>query len=121
MNTVTVKLPLPPRALHPNSRPHYMAKANAAKKYRANAGVVASCQWVGPPPKWNAAQVHIVFFFRDERRRDRDNLLAWMKAGMDGIADSGIVRNDADFTYMPVLVSKDRKNPRVEVEIVKHP
>lgn len=119
MNTVTITLPLPPRALHPNSRPHFMAKANAAKKYRATASVLASACWRGPGPKWPAAQVHIVYFFKDTRRRDRDNLLAWLKAGIDGIADSGIVGNDADFVYHPILLAVDKKRPRVEIEVVK--
>jgi len=118
VNTLLIVLPLPPRILHPNARPHHMAKAKATKAYRGMAALTAR-QSKNDPPRWKSAQVHIVYFFKDSRRRDRDNLLAWLKSAFDGLADAGVVENDADFVYHPILISKDTKRPRVEIEITK--
>lgn len=58
---------------------------------------------------WKAATVLFQFTFRDKRRHDRDGLLAWMKSGIDGLADSGLVKNDADFTFLPVEIMPPNK------------
>jgi Holliday junction resolvase RusA-like endonuclease len=116
-DSLVIVLPLPPKSLHTNARVHFMAKSKATKAYRLEAAITAG-QYKSKP-RWENAHVHIVYFFKDERRRDKDNLLAWLKAAMDGIADAGIVSNDSGFVYMPVLVTKDPKRPRVEIEIVK--
>lgn len=127
MNKVTITLPLPHRCLSPNftvgSRGGRMMKSTQTKKHRQYAGIYAKAemdvQGVGKSPNWAAASVLPTFFFKDARRRDKDNCLAWIKAYMDGIADAGLVANDADFTYLPVRIEKDAKNPRVELTITK--
>ena len=67
--------------------------------------------------RWKAAEAEATFFFRDKRRRDRDNLLASLKAAFDGIAAAGVVEDDADLTHLPVRVEVDKADPRVEIKI----
>lgn len=115
---VKLVLPLPARALSPNSRVHWAAKAKAVRKYRATAWALAkeALGW-RRGPKWIRARATCRFFFRDRRQRDRDNLLASMKSAFDGLADAGIVANDSGLIHMPVEINIDAERPRVEVQI----
>jgi Holliday junction resolvase RusA-like endonuclease len=66
---------------------------------------------------WESASVQATFYFRDKRRRDRDNLLASLKAYFDGLADSGLIANDSGLTHLPVKVELDKVNPRVVLTV----
>ena len=119
--TILITLPLPPRELSPNARPHRMAKARAAKKYRRFAWAVALEQ-IGrrDAPRWSRATARARFYFRDRRSfADGDNLLASLKPAFDGVADAGVVRNDRDLKHEPVDQEVDLWNPRVEIEVVE--
>ena len=122
---LTITLPLPPAELSPNSRKHWRVKAKATHTYRLFAKL-ESFNAMNRALKathgeamfgWKAATVRCLFYHRDSRRRDSDNLLASMKAAFDGIADSGVIENDSGLTHMPVMKAKDGKQPRVEIEI----
>ena len=117
-----IVLPLPPKELNPNiaRRTHWAVKGRKVGRYRAEADFLTQDAIREQGPRgipWKAATVRVTFYFRDRRRRDRDNLLASLKAGFDGIADAGVVVNDSEFTYRPVVVEVDAKNPRVLVVI----
>jgi len=112
---MVIVLPLPPRELSPNARPHWAVKARAIRQYRETAYLSALA--VRPARPWQTAKVTACFFFRTRRRRDRDNLLASLKAAFDGIADARVVANDAGMIHMPVEQYVDRKNPRVEIVV----
>jgi Holliday junction resolvase RusA-like endonuclease len=112
---MVIVLPLPPRELSPNARPHYMAKARAVKRYRETAYLLALAE--RPARPMQAARVTSHFFFRTRRRRDRDNLLASLKPAFDGIADARVVANDAGMIHMPVEQYVDRIDPRVEIAV----
>jgi crossover junction endodeoxyribonuclease RusA len=79
-------LPWPPKALSPNQRLHWSKVSKAKSDYRAACGRTAKEQGA---QKLDAGSlsVHLVFFPPDRRRRDRDNMLASMKSGLDGLAD----------------------------------
>ena len=120
MNSVTIELPLPHKNLSPNSRCHYMAKATATKKARRDArhaSALAWYQWAIIAPQWAEATVQATFYFKDRRKRDRDNLLASLKASFDGLADSRLIANDSGLTHLPVKVDVDKKNPRVVLTV----
>lgn len=124
VNTVTITLPLPHRCLSPNARVHYMVKSKHTKAYRTLARDTTMFDGMGVTSLrgawyWPSAKVQATFYFKDARRRDRDNMLASLKSAFDGIADAGLVANDADFTYLPVKIEKDAKRPRVELVITK--
>lgn len=122
---VTVTLPLPHKHLSPNARVHHMAK----HRVKSTARLLAKLEAINSMNrmdiathgenvwKWETAVVRCMFYFRDTRRRDADNLLASMKTYFDGIADSGLIGDDSGLVHLPVFTAKDGKNPRVDVVI----
>jgi crossover junction endodeoxyribonuclease RusA len=81
--------------LHPNSRPHWAAKAKATKSARTAAFylVRSVCKaTVG----WAGAKLDITFQPPSKHRRDLDGLIASLKAAQDGISDA-IGVNDHNF------------------------
>jgi crossover junction endodeoxyribonuclease RusA len=113
--SMVIVLPLPPRELSPNARPHWAAKARAVKHYREAAYLSSLAE--RPCRPLQAARVTARFFFRTRRRRDRDNLLASLKPAFDGIADARVVANDAGMIHMPVEQYVDRRDPRIEIVV----
>jgi len=82
----SVSLPWPPPALSPNGRKHRMAVARIKKQYRADCAwstIAAGVRRVDA----TALLVRITFHPPDARARDTDNMLASIKAGLDGVAD----------------------------------
>lgn len=105
MNTVTcdpngeysltfgLELPWPARALSPNARGHWSALARAKKSYRARCRAIAAAAWPRLPEHLVGGttvriDVGLLFVPPDRRVRDLDNLVASMKAGLDGVADA---------------------------------
>ena len=116
--SVTITLPLPRRELSPNSRCHWRLKARVVAHHRTTARVMV-CMSTHTPPAYRAASCEPRFFFAQNRKRDRDNLLASLKSSFDGLADGGLIVNDSAMTYLPVVVAIDRTNPRVELHITE--
>lgn len=111
ITSISIELPLPPRALHPNARAHHMVRARAAKKYRDTVGWLAieAMQKAGlDRPAWTAATLQLEYVFATPRRRDDDNLNAWFKAGRDALADAGLVANDSAFVQLPARSTVDQ-------------
>jgi crossover junction endodeoxyribonuclease RusA len=101
--TVTIYLPLPPDALKPNARVHWRTKAKATKTYRETARWAAHAPH---PAAWKAAEIQAHFRFKQDRRRDRDNLLASLKAAFDGLVDARLLSDDSGVTHLPVTWEK---------------
>jgi crossover junction endodeoxyribonuclease RusA len=119
---VTIILPLPPKELHPNSRPHWAMKARRTKKYRADCGYAAldAMNKEGlERPRWKQAKGIVRFFFRTRARRDADNCMAALKAAADGIADAGLIVNDSGLRLIAAedWNGLDKGNPRAEIEL----
>lgn len=95
-----IELPWPPKELSPNGRVHFHAKARAAKAYREAAYWTAKSRPVGNGDIGNGGELTLCirFFPPDKRRRDLDNMLSSIKAGLDGIADALEV-NDQRFAF----------------------
>lgn len=83
----TVSLPWPPKELSPNARVHWAKLAKAKKQYRQVAFWLAKEAKLQAPAK-ELIRVDLTFFAPTKHARDRDNLLASMKAGLDGLADA---------------------------------
>ena len=115
--TLLLELDLPPKALTPNARPHFMTRANAAKHYRDHAANSARIVMGTDRLLWTEATVQVTFYFRDRRRRDPDNLAASLKAAWDGLRDAGVLADDDKLTHLPLRVATDRDGPRVRVEM----
>ena len=86
MNETRIILPWPPSELSPNKRQHWAKLAGAKKIYRAACATQARLQGLD---RMTAQQLHLSLIFYPPTRRayDLDNLLARMKAGLDGLAD----------------------------------
>ena len=79
-----VELPWPPRGLWPNARNHWAAMARAKRSYK-NAAWALATKSKHPMPQARLC-VHMAFCPPDNIRRDMDNMIAAMKAGLDGIS-----------------------------------
>ena len=93
-----IKLHWPPVELSPNARVHHHVSAKAKKAYRE------SCYWAArscrmPMPDDGEILLSLEFRPPDNRRRDLDNMLASIKAGLDGFADAHEV-NDHRFALL---------------------
>lgn len=114
--SVLILLPLPPKALSPNSRTHWRKLARYRKKYRT-AGRYATLEAGGQGLGWEKARITCTFFFRTNRRRDTDNADASMKSAIDGIRDAGLIVDDhaSVLAHGSSRFEIDRDRPRVEV------
>jgi len=70
-------------------------------------------------PRWEKAMASLTFYFKTNGRRDADNMLASCKAYFDGITDGGLLADDSGLGHYPVVMLKDKDNPRVEIKIEK--
>ena len=99
-----ISLDWPPRDLHPNARPHFHAKASAAKAYREAAywtAYNADCIFAAPTETGVPATIR--FYPPDKRRRDLDGMLSSVKAGIDGIADAYSLN---DYQINPITIER---------------
>lgn len=83
---IEVTLPWPPSKLSPNARVHWRVLAKHKKAYRE------ACYWLSHSLKGKAPDgplgLELTFYPPNRRARDRDNLLASMKSGLDGFAEA---------------------------------
>lgn len=120
MKSITITLPLPPAVLSPNSRAHWSAVSRAKSIQRHAAKIKARARMASRQKPWLTATVAIRATFADNRQRDRDNILASLKAAFDGTEDAGLIANDSGYTYLPVEITpKDPANPRIEITFTK--
>ena len=107
-------LPWPPRILWPNARVHHMALYRAKKLY------AEQCAWLCIDLKtkemYGAERVNarITFFPPDRRRRDMDNMLAAIKAGIDAVA-SHVGVDDSKWTMTLAVSPETRERGGVEI------
>ena len=93
-----VTLPWPPKELNPNNKTNWHALSRVKKKYRATCHLLTLEALKGAGYARSARQidVHLTFVPPDCRHRDQDNMVASMKAGLDGVA-SALRVDDVDF------------------------
>lgn len=91
--------------------------AKAKKAYRATCRRIADEHGLSLAPKApTSVMVALTFVPPDRRHRDLDNLLASMKSGLDGLADSMGV-NDSRFRVTMDLADDPVKEGRVLVDV----
>ena len=78
--------PWPPSALSPNQRQHWAQLAKAKKSYREQCWALAKHQGAHQIIA-ERLDIGLEFVPPSRRKFDLDNLLARMKAGLDGLAD----------------------------------
>lgn len=90
---------LPPVEWSPNWRGHWRKRYQAGRVYqlavffscvdRRNRGYVEGISF-----PFTKARLDLTFIFPEQRRRDRDNLIASFKPGLDGIVASALLLDD---------------------------
>ena len=94
-----VKLPMTANALRPNSRVHWRKKAKQTSALR----LVSKNRFSKMVRQLKAETIsvpvgHVTitrkFYFKTNRRRDKDNMNASTKAINDGMVDSGLIKDD---------------------------
>ena len=90
MEPVIVTLPFPDKRLNPNNANgmHWSVTSGLRKKAKHFGYVLGmeAAQKAGWHPHGQDVPLRITFEMPDRRLRDRDNLLAAMKASLDGVA-----------------------------------
>lgn len=96
------RLPWPEKELSPNARIHWAPKGKIVRQYRD------TCYWQAlsqlgsaPPVPLGPLRLTLEFAPPNNRSYDRDNLLARMKAGLDGLSDA-LQINDRRFATLVV-------------------
>lgn len=88
---------LPPVEMSPNSRAHFFVKAKVSKQFKNDvfycARDVITKYRLGLFPLV-VVKVELTFIFRDNRRRDVDNMLGRFKPGMDALKAAGVIVDD---------------------------
>lgn len=112
-----IVLAWPDSVLSPNARCHWAVKRKAVRAARRTAAFETILKRNGR----RAAPVGPIsyrcsFFPPDRRARDEDNLLASMKASLDGIAEALRV-NDKCFHILEPFVGTPERPGRVEVDL----
>lgn len=113
---MNVTLTWPPAKLSPNSRAHWASKARAAASHKQDCAILAmgaGLRALG----WDAMAVSLTFCPPDRRARDMDNMLAAMKAGLDGLAQATGV-DDSKWT-ITMARGEPVKGGHVQVEIAR--
>jgi crossover junction endodeoxyribonuclease RusA len=117
VNSITITIPIPHRALSPNARTHWATKAKKVKAARGVAWWYAKVDADWTPTHWTNAISTVVWYAKTATHPDPDNALAMLKPYFDGLADAGVLANDRNLAHNPIRFEKDRANPRVELTI----
>lgn len=97
---IEVELPLPPEGLFANTRiRNRFGVARLVKKARGDASTIARIY--APKVPYEKVAIRAEFFM--PRKRDGDNLNAWLKHYIDGLQDAGIVKNDSGVVLLPPI------------------
>lgn len=117
MSAIELTLPWPPRALSPNARTHWRAKAPIAKAYKEACWALTLEAGLVVPDSPKIA-LWLDFFPPDRRARDDDNMVASFKHGRDGVALAlGI--DDKRFRCFPYV--QDQIGGYIKLRIIDMP
>mgnify|MGYP001195151922 FL=1 len=119
---IEVVLGWPPTDLSPNARKHWAVVAKAKKQYRKDCYSVSKEQL----KKFKKITENIperlvlemTFIPPDRRSYDRDNLVARMKSGIDGLADA-LKINDKRFNTVISTMDQDYLGGFVRIRILQ--
>jgi len=109
-----IELPYPPKELSPNATLHWAKKMKFKKSYRQTCWALALSQKLTAPSGEGKIDIHITFYPPDRRHRDADNMVASIKAGLDGVADALRVN---DKRFLPTFKFSDEPLGKIVVEI----
>ena len=108
-----IELPYPPKELSPNATLHWAKKMKFKKSYRHTCWALTLAQKLVAPPE-GRIDIQITFYPPDRRHRDADNMVASIKAGLDGVADALKVN---DKRFLPTFKFSEEPLGKVVIEI----
>tara|TARA_R100001463_G_scaffold101873_1_gene156295 strand:- start:852 stop:1280 length:429 start_codon:yes stop_codon:yes gene_type:complete len=118
---IEVVLGWPPSDLSPNARLHWAKLARAKKHYR-QACLSVTKEQLKKYPNYNELPevlvLEMTFIPPDRRSYDRDNLVARMKSGIDGLSDALRI-NDKRFNTVISTMDQDYLGGFVKIRILK--
>ena len=117
---IEIVLGWPPSDLSPNARLHWAKLARAKKQYR-NAWFSVSKEQLKKIKTDNIPEklvLEMTFIPPDRRSYDRDNLVARMKSGIDGLADA-LKINDKRFNTVISTMDSDYLGGFVRIRILQ--
>tara|TARA_B000000609_G_scaffold146158_1_gene128072 strand:+ start:247 stop:678 length:432 start_codon:yes stop_codon:yes gene_type:complete len=119
---IEVVLGWPPTDLSPNARKHWAVVAKAKKQYRKDCYSVSKEQLKKYKKETENIPERLVlemtFIPPDKRSYDRDNLVARMKSGIDGLADA-LKINDKRFNTVISTMDQDYLGGFVRIRILQ--
>ncbi len=108
-------LPQPNVILRPNTACHIMLKSGYKKKARKCGKILALALFGTLIYKrdfvsFTTAKIKRIFYFKDNRHCDEDNLDASTKHHTDGICDSSIIKNDKGIHWLEteIVINKEK-------------
>lgn len=110
--------PLPPKEVNPNQahNAHWTRTSKAKRRYRADVALGLIVQKV-PVLLLREVTAQPTFYFRQTRRRDKDNAAASLKSCWDAMTEHGLLADDVGLTPLAPVLAKDKDNPRLELTI----
>ena len=96
------------------------AKRNPHEYARMKETCTAMVAWLAKKlPSYEKVAL-VITWYEPDHRRDPDNIMAGQKFIMDGLVQAGVIPDDSQKYILGIYhgFKVDRKNPRVEVEIV---
>lgn len=103
---VFLDLPYPPVELSPNERCHFRKKARFTKRYRQ------TIHWLAKGKK-PVMEFGVQFHPPCKRKRDVQNAISAMKAGIDGLQDAWDIDDSEFIIHWPTAFAEPVKNGRV--------
>lgn len=103
---------------HTTGKSNYK-KAKATKQMRALALAAAIPAVRGE--RWERAVIMYKFYKKDRGTLDESNMIQRCKPMVDGIVDSGLIKDDCNkyLSIGPVYSGVDKENPRIEIILQK--
>lgn len=112
--TCRITMRQPPVAVRPNGGGSWRVKHFAVKALRADAKLLARAAW-GQQPPMKRAWFRVTWCALGHMAPDPDNIIASVKAILDGCQDAGVVANDrALWPERPEIL---RHQPKAQVII----
>ena len=91
---ICIQLPYPDK-VHSHNKGHWSTKTRGVKEMRQTAKLVAlEAMNRGAKPIVGKHKISYLFSVKDNRRRDRANMVQQCKAYLDGIVESGLIEGD---------------------------
>ena len=115
-----IEIPWPPRGLSPNARIHHMARAALVSAYRKECAILLMYH-TSPKERQYAREkvaltLDVTFWHPTARKPDTDNMLASIKAGIDGVCQALHI-DDGKFRRISLEVGGKRTGGAVILEI----